>query len=112
MPQPRCRVPGSMPSTIMRALCLARSMPRSGEDLAGVEQTFRIEDALDAHLQIDERVGLLEREIRSLEDTDSVLAGERPAHGDHVAKELLDTAFYLGRLVGIVPEEVDVEVAV
>src|SRR5882672_10068875 len=75
-PQPRCRVPGSMPSTIMRALCLASAMPRSGEDLARVEQTLGIENALDAELKIDERVGLLEREIGSLEDTDAVLAGE------------------------------------
>src|SRR5450432_345329 len=94
-PQPRCRVPGSIPSTIMLARDLTSSMPRGGENLAGVEQTLGIEDALDAHLQIDERVGLLKREIGSLEDADAVLTRERAAHRDHVAKELLDAALDL-----------------
>src|SRR5262245_51956721 len=85
-PQPRCRVPGSTPRTIMGAPASARPMPRSGEDLARVEQPLGVEHALDAHLEIDERVRLLERQVRGLEDADAVLAGERAAHRHDVAE--------------------------
>src|SRR5690606_5891710 len=86
--------------------------PRAREDLAGVQQPARIEDRLQLPLHRDQIRGLLEVQIRRLDEADAVLAAERPAEGHRGAEQLLDRTLDLGLLRGIVPEEVDVEVAV
>src|SRR6476619_756025 len=82
-PQPKCRVPGSMPITIMSA----RAVPCVGKDFARVQQPLGIERVLQPELQVDELAGLLEVQIGHFHDADAVLAGERAAHRDHVAKQ-------------------------
>src|SRR5882757_4267905 len=79
-PQPRCRVPGSIPRTIMFASDSTRPVSCHGEDLAGVQETLRVEHRLQAFLQIDESVGLLERKVRGFREADAMFARERSPH--------------------------------
>src|SRR5258706_11674029 len=102
-PHPRCRVPGSIPRTITGAPSSARAVPECRKDLAGVQEALGIERGLQPLLKVDERVGLLEREVRRLGETDAVLARQRAAHRHHAAKKLLDRSFDLVRLLRIVP---------
>src|SRR5689334_8649368 len=97
-----------MPSTIMSA----RAVPGGGEDLAGVQEPLGIEGVFQTKLEIDQLGGLLEVQIRRLHDADAVLAGKRAAHGDDVAKQLLDALLDARLVGGIVPQEIDVQVAI
>src|SRR6266540_1291139 len=126
-PHPRWRVPGSTPSTIIAlvvallrkntqitsgGVALTRAVALCGEDFAGIQEPLRVERALQAQLQIDELRRLLERQVGSLQNADAMLAREGAPHGDDIAKKLLDGAFDLGKVDGVVPQEVDVQVAV
>src|SRR6266542_6004019 len=72
--------PGSCPVDLLSASLgfrtLTRAVSSGGEDLAGVEQAFRIERAFQPHLQVDELLGLFEREVGSFQNADAVFPRE------------------------------------
>src|SRR4051794_34564622 len=48
-----------------------------GENLPGVQEALGVEHRFQLFLQLDERLGLLEAEVRSFEHADAVLPRER-----------------------------------
>ena len=108
-PHPRWRVPGSTPS---HDHVSTRRCPVAGKILPGLRSPFGIERAFQAQLQRDELGRLLEVQVGRLHDPDAVLAGERAAHGHHVAKQLFDAPLHALLLRRIVPQEIHVQVAV
>src|ERR1700733_4228515 len=90
----------------------ARAMAARREDLAGVEELLRIEDALQVALQVDEIARLLERQVGGLRDADAVLAAQRAAEVEGRPHQELDRPIDARALAIVVPEKVYVEVAV
>ena len=50
---------------------------RGREDLAGIQEPARIEDALDVTLERDQICVLFQRQIRSLQRPDAMLSAQR-----------------------------------
>src|SRR5438128_12246478 len=84
----------------------------SGEDLAGVQQVVRVEGALEALLQRDDRLALLLAQEPALGKPHAVLAGDGPAQPDGRLDHLVDGSLALRTLVGAAEEQVHVQVAV
>src|SRR5258706_16242439 len=82
------------------------------EYLSWIQELFRIEDAFDIAFEIDEIRRLFQGKICGSADADAVLAAQGAAEVDGGAHEGFDGAVDGGALGVVVPEEVDVEVAV
>lgn len=96
-------------------LGLAAAVVRRGirrEDLARVEDALRVEDRLDLSLQGENVSGLLHRQVRGFQDSDTVLAADGAAEFEDFGEESVDGSINVRALIWIIPEKIHMQVAV
>src|SRR6267154_6525012 len=86
--------------------------PSRRENLAGIQEIFRIERLFEPLLQLDDRGTLLAGQERPLGEADAMFSGDRATEADRRVEHLDDRLFALVPLLERGEEQVHVQIAV